>query len=93
MISIIASAIDLLAVLIKSIFKRKKHKDDQKTIKELSTEPVRAGSEAPLRPEESQRSSQGPRKRRKSVTETVTRTFIIETEGSSSPDSNEKTII
>lgn len=93
MFSIIASAIDLLAVLIKSIFKRKKHKNDQKTIKELSAEPVRTGSETPLRPEENQRNSQGPRKRRKSITQTVTRTFVIETEGSSSPDSGEKTII
>lgn len=93
MFSIIASAIDLLAVLIKSIFKQKKHKNDQKSIKELSAEPVRTGSETPLRPEESQRNSQGPRKRRKSITETVTRTFIIETEGSSSPDSAEKAVV
>lgn len=96
MISIVASALDILSLVIKSIFKHFKHKkkkNDQKTIKELSSEPAGARSETPLRPEEGQRSSQGPRKRRKSVTETVTRTVVIETEGSPSSDPDEKTII
>ena len=93
MISIIASALEIVGLLIKSLFKCKKRKNEQKSIKELSTSTARPGSETPLRPEESQRSSQGPRKRRKSVTETVTRTIVVETEGSSSPDSSEKTII
>ena len=93
MISIIASALEVVSLLIKSLFKCKKRKNDQKTIKELSSEPARARFETSLRPEEDQRSSQGSRKRRKSVTETVTRTVVIETEGSSSPDSTEKTII
>ena len=65
----------------------------EKTIKELSSKPAGARSEAPLRQEEGQRGSQGPRKRRKSVTETVTRTVVIETEGSPSSDPDEKTII
>ena len=93
MISIIASALEVVSLLIKSLFKCKKRKNDQKTIKELSSEPARARPETSLRPEEGQRSSQGSRKRRKSVTETVTRTIVVEKEGSSSPDSTEKTII
>ena len=93
MISIIASALEIVGLLIKSLFKCKKRKNEQKSFKELSTSTARPGSETSLRPEESKRSSQGPRKRRKSVTETVTRTIVVETEGSSSPDSSEKTII
>lgn len=93
MISIIASALEVVSLLIKSLFKCKKRKNEQKSLKELSTNTARPGSETPLRPEEGKRSSQGSRKRRKSVTETVTRTIVVETEGSSSPDSSEKTII
>lgn len=104
MFSLIASAIDLLTVLIKSIFKRKKHKNQQndqlsretegKSIKELSAEPAQSRSETS--PGEEKRSSQPhhSRKRRKSVTETVTRTITIETSGSptssQSPDPDKK---
>lgn len=93
MISIIASALEIVGLLIKSLFKCKKRKDEQKSLKELSSSTSRPGSETPLRPEEGKRGSKGSRKRRKSVTETVTRTIVVETEGSSSPDSSEKTII
>lgn len=84
MISIIASAIDLLAILIKSIFKRKKHKNDQKTIKELSSEPEPTRSEVALGEEPRHHHK---RKRRKSVTETVTRTVTYESSGS--PESSQ----
>lgn len=86
MISIIASAIDLLAILIKSIFKRKKHKNDQKTIKELSSEPEPTRSEVALG-EEPGHQHHHKRKRRKSVTETVTRTVTYESSGS--PESSQ----
>lgn len=86
MFSIIASAIDLLAILIKSIFKRKKHKNDQKTIKELSSEPEPTRSEVALG-EEPGHQHHHKRKRRKSVTETVTRTVTYESSGS--PESSQ----
>lgn len=86
MISIIASAIDLLAILIKSIFKRKKHKNDQKTLKELSSEPEPTRSEVALG-EEPGHQHHHKRKRRKSVTETVTRTVTYESSGS--PESSQ----
>lgn len=86
MISLIASAIDLLAILIKSIFKRKKHKNDQKTLKELSSEPEPTRSEVTLG-EEPRHQHHHKRKRRKSVTETVTRTVTYESSGS--PESSQ----
>lgn len=94
MISLIASAIDLLAILIKSIFKRKKHKNKQNaqlsmetegnTIKKLSSEPEPARSEVALGEESRHRHK---RKRRKSITETVTRTVTYESSGS--PESSQ----
>ena len=94
MISIIASAIDLLAILIKSIFKRKKHKNKQNaqlstetegnSIKKLSSEPEPTRSEVALGEEPRHHHR---RKRRKSVTETVTRTVTYESSGS--PESSQ----
>lgn len=94
MFSIIASAIDLLAILIKSIFKRKKHRNKQNaqlsmeiegnSIKKLSSEPEPTRSEAALGEEQRPHHK---RKRRKSVTETVTRTVTYESSGS--PESSQ----
>lgn len=104
MFSLIASAIDLLTVLIKSIFKRKKHKNQQNdqlsretegtSIKKLSSEPPQSRSQAPSGEEKRTSHSHHKRKRRKSVTETVTRTITIESSGSptssQSPDPDKK---
>lgn len=96
MFSIIASAIDLLAILIKSIFKRKKHRNKQNaqlsmeiegnSIKKLSSEPEPTRSEVALG-EEPGHQHHHKRKRRKSVTETVTRTVTYESSGS--PESSQ----
>ncbi len=94
MFSLIASAIDLLAILIKSIFKRKKHKNKQNdqlsteiegtSIKKLSSEPEPTRPEAALGEEPRHHHK---RKRRKSITETVTRTVTYESSGS--PESSQ----
>lgn len=101
MIALISNIIEVVILLIKSIFKvrKKKHQHEtppQEQAKERPSESpdTRAAGPSPLceKPK-----SHHSRKRRKSITETVTRTITVESvgspsTGSSSPDPNQKTI-
>ena len=101
MIALISNIIEVVVLLIKSIFKCRKKKQHEKHPQEQAEErpsespDTRAAGMPPLC--EKTGSPHHTRKRRKSITETVTRTITLESvgspsTGSSSPDPNQKTI-
>lgn len=101
MIALISNIIEVVVLLIKSIFKCRKKKQHENRPQEQTKErpsespDTRAAGMPPLC--EKTGSAHHTRKRRKSITETVTRTITLESvgspsTGSSSPDPNQKTI-
>lgn len=102
MIGLISNIIEIVVLLLKSIFRsrKKKHQHETQAQKQTEERPsespdTRAAGPPPLC--EKSGKTHHSRKRRKSITETVTRTITVESvgspsTGSSSPDSDQKTI-
>jgi len=102
MIALISNIIEIVVLLIKSIFKvrKKKHQHETPPQEQAEERPSESPDTKTTRPPslcEKQGKPHHSRKRRKSITETVTRTITVESvgspsTGSSSPDSDQKTI-
>lgn len=101
MISLLSDILEILLLVLKSLFrvvKKKKHENrSQEQTEERPSGPPNTRSVPPLCEEQGTPATpHKPRKRRKSITETVTRTITVESMGSSStgspgPDTDQKT--
>ena len=101
MISLLSDILEILLLVLKSLFRvvrKKKHENNsQASSEERPSGPPNTRSAPALCEEQgSSASPHKPRKRRKSITETVTRTITVESMGSSStgspgPDTDQKT--
>ena len=103
MISLLSDILEILLLVLKSLFRvvrKKKHENrSQEQTEERPSGPSNTRAAGPPSLCEEQGSSTAPhkpRKRRKSITETVTRTITVESMGSSStgspsPDTDQKT--
>lgn len=101
MISLLSDILEILLLVLKSLFrvvKKKKHENNtQEQTQERPSGPSNTRSAPALCEDQGTSASpHKPRKRRKSITETVTRTITVESMGSSStgspsPDTDQKT--
>lgn len=101
MISLLSDILEILLLVLKSLFRvvrKKKHENNaQEQTQERPSGPSNTRSAPALCEDQgSPTAPHKPRKRRKSITETVTRTITVESMGSSStgspsPDSDQKT--